>query len=393
MNKIETKSRLDNQALGLLPLLLYMLLDNFFNYLYSFIIALTFSFVSLYLYSDLKKRKIHQFLLLVSAVTLVVTSIFLYLPLGKILYPYSSLISEILLVVVLTFVGFTRRFMLRQIRTSSHPLFRRTILRSSLNEFTFISQVVQNLFTLHLFAILVYNVLPLEWHSVGASQFLYNQLGLIIGGTVILYEQVRVSVMKGSLQKEMWLPVLSDEGKVVGCIARSVSRTVKKKYCHPIVRVAVIHDGKLYLTKRSPDSYVAPGTYDYPYENYVLYRHKIENTVRETIGNLNGESGITVRCLIRYMYEDEKVKHQVSLYVVCVRNEKLMPLCSREGGKLWTSKQIEENLSTGIFSGYFEKEFPYLQNTILLAENFCCQRPDSSCEELTEESVEKAQLV
>jgi hypothetical protein len=123
-----------------------------------------------------------------------------------------------------------------------------------------------------LFAILVYNVLPLEWHSVGASQFLYNQLGLIIGGTVILYEQVRVSVMKGSLQKEMWLPVLSDEGKVVGCIARSVSRTVKKKYCHPIVRVAVIHDGKLYLTKRSPDSYVAPGTYDYPYESYVLYR-------------------------------------------------------------------------------------------------------------------------
>ncbi len=89
MNKIETKNRLDNQALGLLPLLLYMLLDNFFDYLYSFIIALTFSFVSLYLYSDLKKRKIHQFLLLVSAVTLVVTSIFLYLPVGKILYPYS----------------------------------------------------------------------------------------------------------------------------------------------------------------------------------------------------------------------------------------------------------------------------------------------------------------
>ena len=39
-------------------------------------------------------------------------------------------------------------------------------------------------------------------------------------------------------------------------------------------------------------------------------------------------------------------------------------------GKLWTSKQIEENLNQGIFSDYFAQEFEYLQNTILLAENF-----------------------
>lgn len=393
MNKIEAKKRLDNQALGLLPVLLYMLLDNFFNYLYSFIIALTFCFVSLYLYSVLLKKKVYQFMLLVSAITLVLYLIFLFLPLGKVLYLYSSLMSEIVLVVVLTFVGFSRRYMLRKIRISSHPLFRRTMLRSSLNEFSFIAQVIQNLFTLHLFVILVYNVMPVEWHSVGVNQFLYNELGLIIGGAVILYEYIRISIMKGSLQKEMWLPVLNDEGKVVGCIARSVSRSVKKKYCHPIVRVAVIYDGKLYLTKRSSNSYVSPLTYDYPYESYVLYRHKIENTVRETIGCLNGEPGITVRCLIRYMYEDDKVKHQVSLHVVCVRSEKQMTLCTREGGKLWTSKQIEENLYKGVFSGYFEKEFPYLQNTILLAENFCCQQTDSCCDNVPEESVEKPQFV
>lgn len=57
-------------------------------------------------------------------------------------------------------------------------------------------------------------------------------------------------MMQGSLRKEMWLPVLNDGGKVIGCIARSVSRSLPKKYYHPVVRVAVIYQGMLYLVNR-----------------------------------------------------------------------------------------------------------------------------------------------
>lgn len=52
--------------------------------------------------------------------------------------------------------------------------------------------------------------------------------------------------------------------------------------------------------------------------------------------------------------------------------EEQLNQCKRRSGKLWTAKQIEENLSSGVFSEYFEKEFAYLQNTILFAESFCC---------------------
>ena len=60
------------------------------------------------------------------------------------------------------------------------------------------------------------------------------------------------------------------------------------------------------------------------------------------------------------------------MYVMCVRSEKVMDQIKQPNGKLWTSKQIEENLGSGVFSEYFEQEFAYLQNTVLLAENFCC---------------------
>ena len=44
MNKV--KRNLDNQAIGLVPLLLFMFLDNYFSYLLSFIIGVPFvSFV------------------------------------------------------------------------------------------------------------------------------------------------------------------------------------------------------------------------------------------------------------------------------------------------------------------------------------------------------------
>lgn len=119
MNKV--KKGLDNQAVGLLPLLLFMFLDNYFSYLLSFIIGVTFCFVCIFLYQVLSKDKVYQFLLLPSAITLVLYSVFLCLKLEPVLFIYSPLITEVLLVVVLAFIGFSRRSVLKKIRTSKHP--------------------------------------------------------------------------------------------------------------------------------------------------------------------------------------------------------------------------------------------------------------------------------
>ena len=130
MNKV--KKGLDNQAVGLLPLLLFMFLDNYFSYLLSFIIGVTFCFVCIFLYQVLSKDKVYQFLLLPSAITLVLYSVFLCLKLEPVLFIYSPLITEVLLVVVLAFIGFSRRSVLKKIRTSKHPTYKRTLMRTTL---------------------------------------------------------------------------------------------------------------------------------------------------------------------------------------------------------------------------------------------------------------------
>lgn len=368
------KRGIDNQAMGLLPLLLFMFLDNFFSYLLSFIIAVAFCLVSIISYQLLRKDKIYQLMLLPSAGAFALYSIFMSLQLEGMLLFYSSLIVEIMLVVSLACISFSRRLVLQHIRDSKEPGFARTYKRTALNEFYFVAQITQSLFTLHLFAILIYSLLPMELRHEATGRFLYREAGILIGVGMILYEQVRLMMMSGSLKKEMWLPVLNDKGHVIGCMARSVSRTLPKKYCHPVVRVALVYNGMLYLVKRNNNEYVSPDTLDYPFRSYVLFHHSIDETIVKCIGPLADDKTIVPRFLIRYVMEDEKVKHMVSLYVICLRNEGQFNLCKREGGKLWSAKQIEDDLKSGIFSEYFLKEFSYVKNTILLAESFCCEK-------------------
>lgn len=371
MNKSGVKKGLDNQAIGLLPLLLFMLLDNFFPYLLSFVIGLTFCFLCIFLYSLLTKDRIYQFMLLPSAMTLIGYSLFLGLRVEPVLLKYSPIITEVLLVVSLTIIGFFKSYILQRLRNSKQPSFRRTLMRTQFNEFFFVAQIIQNIYTLHLFLLIVYGAFTEGDSNVTTGRFLMRELNLILGVGIIVYEHIRLSLMEGSLKKEMWLPVLNAKEDVVGCIARSVSRTVRKKYFHPIVRVALLHKGMLYLEKRPADDYVFAGLLDYPFEKYVLFRHSLEDTVKTSLDDRGQLLGRAPRYLIKYVYEDEKVKHLVSLYVLNVPSEEEMDLCKRKAGKLWTVKQIEDNIGKGIFSGYFEAEFPYLQNTVLLAEQFC----------------------
>lgn len=367
MNKI--KKDLDNQAIGLLPLLLFMFLDNYFPYMFSFVIAITFCLFCLILYWRLQERNIYQFMLLPTMLTLAAYALFFPFRVRSILFVHSPLVVEMLLVVSLAFAGFGRHIVLHAIRHSEKPAYKRLYLRTILNEFFFMAQLAQGLYTLHLFCILLYSVLPSELHrNHVVERLLYRELPWLIGLMVILYDQIRVSWLQGSLKKEMWLPVLNDEGKVVGCMARSVSRALPKKYYHPVLRVALLYQGMLYLTKRSSEDFVAPNTLDHPLHGYILFRRNHLDTLRSLLGSLAEDTSLTPRCLIRYTYETDRVKHLVFLYVVRLQNQNQLTEFAHPEGKLWTSRQIQDNLGKSLFSGYFEKEFPYLQNTVMLAD-------------------------
>ena len=372
MNRI--RKSWENQALGILPLLLFLLLDNYISYLHAYTISAIFCVLSMFVFHILRKNKIYSFMLLPSFLTLVLYAFFLiFMRVEEVLAVYTPLITEILFVIVLTLVKIVKKPLLHRVRDAQHPAYEKTHNLTMLNEFFFIAQLFRNLYILHLLGIAFYNILPEEMKDIRFNRFLYRDMGLIIGVAVIVYEQIRLLMVRGRLKKEMWLPVLNDKGSVIGCIAYSVSRLLPKKYYHPIVRIALVHKGMLYLAKRDEYAYVSASMIDYPFYRYVLFRQSIEAAAQEAVEGLKTLVGkIQTRLLIRYTFENERVKHQISLFVICIQDEQVIEQYKQvQDGKLWSIQQIEENLGKGIFSVYFEREFSYLKNTILLAENLC----------------------
>ena len=368
MNRV--KKGWENQAIGLMPWLLFLFLDNYLSYLTAFVVAVVVCIGGMFFFHLRRKDNMYAFMLMPSLLTFLLYSICLvFLPIQPVLQVNTPLIAEILLVIVLIFFHATQKGFLHHIRSSKMPASRRTYILTTLNEFYFVAQLFQNLYTLHLFMVIFYTILPENVQDVRWTRFLYRDSGIIIGLLVMVYEQIRLRLLQGRLRKEMWLPVLNDQGNVIGCIAYSVSRLLPKKYYHPVVRVVLLYKGMLYPVPRHPHAWVSASLLDYPFQRYVLFRQTIAATVRQALVKLKDcLPNVTPRLLVRYTFENEQVKQQVSLFVINLREEAQLELCKTENGKLWSVRQIEENLGAGIFSEYFEKEYAYLKNTILLAE-------------------------
>ncbi len=357
---------LSNQAIGFMPILLFIFMEAYLTHMLSFIVGLSFSFICVFFYHLLTKDRIYQYTLIPSALSFLLYAFLLALNITPEGIKHSTVILEILFVVSLALVGFSKRYIMVKVNESAISFVKKSIIKTSLYEFFFISQIFQNLFTFHLFLLLFFIEFKEGVSSTRTEHFLYLYLPLLLGFSVFLYEKIRIRLVQGKLRQEKWLPVLNEKGRVVGSMAQSVSRSSSRKYIHPVVRIAVTFNGMIYLVKMNKDDYLFPEKLDLPYMGDVLFQQSIEEAVNALTSTLDDVIP-KPRFLVRYTFENEKVKQLVSLFVISLQNEDQ----SRHftGGKLWTTRQVEDNMNSGIFSGYFENEFPYLLNTVLLAES------------------------
>ncbi|MDR2692417.1 MAG: hypothetical protein LBB73_09075, partial [Dysgonamonadaceae bacterium] len=74
------------------------------------------------------------------------------------------------------------------------------------------------------------------------------------------------------IRDEKWLPIINKSGIVYGKIAYSQSIQMKSQYLHPIVRIALIHNGKIFLREKESLEANNKSYLDYPFERHVLYK-------------------------------------------------------------------------------------------------------------------------
>lgn len=345
-----------NPALGLIPYLIFSILIGQINTLVAFGIGFGLS-IAPFLFGMRKEMRV---LYDVSAWSFLIAALGLYFLVPDLNPQYSFILAEISLVFSLMIFRLSRKSLIKRIGRKQ-----KGEKKFYLYESFQVAFQTQYALSFHLVILLGFRVFFTMRYPMVDIMLILNLFQAILG-TIIILEALRLRLLSKRLQGEEWLPVISESGVVQGKIAKSVSVNLKNKFLHPLVRVALIYDGKLYLKNRDDSRLLDPEKLDYPFEKYMQYNHNLEQTIKSILKKEIKTDKLPVRFLLKYVFENENTKRLIFLYVSNVTSEKAFNDLQLHGGKLWTINQIEDNLGSNIFSECFELEFEYLKNTVLM---------------------------
>lgn len=350
---------LRNPAFGLMSIFIFSIMVLYMDSRIATGVALALSVVG---YIAVKKysRLIYDVSIVTFAVSLLFSfTVFPHLPVFN-----RFVIVEIIFVLSLIFMRLSRGKIVTRVAKG-----RDLKLKNYLKESFRVAFQAQYGLLIHLLLILAFYIFDAaEIRFVNSTALVVmSQIILLV---IILMEVARLYILDKKLYQEEWLPVVTEKGDVTGKVAKSITKDLKNKFMHPVVRLALIYKGRIYLQVRDRDRLLNPGKLDYPFEKYMQYNDKVDETLRDSIRKECGSNDIPLRFLLKYTFENETTKRLIFLYVSVIDDEDIFNSLHLQGGKLWTTSQIEDNMGTEIFSECFELEYEYLKNTILLAHQF-----------------------
>ena len=233
-------------------------------------------------------------------------------------------------------------------------------------------RVIWSLFYLLLFYVSMYSLLN-ALDSYMAVQYAgilrYTYAGITT--LVVIYEILRIQIIRSKLFEEDWWPIVNEQGKIIGSVQSNVSIGQKFKYIHPVVRVLIINNGMIFLQKRHVDDVMSPGMWDTSIISHVKVGESLELCVDRSAKSMYGLDNFRYLFLSKYNHKTTRHSHYAFLFVSCKSSDLHLDSGLAETTKWWTEQQIEDNIDAGIFSEEFLKDYSLLKHSGLLEQQVC----------------------
>lgn len=204
--------------------------------------------------------------------------------------------------------------------------------------------------------------------TTGCHTFLFEAMppGILIAA--ILCNQIGLCYFNKRLRRIAFVPVVNTLGNVVGKkpLLATILRS-DKKAIFPVVRIAITACNMLYLSPRPQTCFSEKGKNDLPLEGYPVYGENIEQAAQRIVRNLMPK--VSLRNLhfhFRYYYRDDTANRLVYLFTLELENN----LTTNREGKLWTLRQIKQDLGKQYFSKFLEYEYEPLREIICTREKY-----------------------
>ena len=353
-----------NPIFHFLPLLLFLVVNDFFGMNVAWKVSFSFALILL-IYVYFVYNRIFTWHLIFTLIFICVSTITVIFT----LLPQSLVSSQILDEIVV--LSFLIVFVLFQKQIHKIVLRLMPNLIPMTNNFEELFRVIWAFLFVLLFYVASFLIVQFIGQNVKQYQQMLQYLYVGVLFFLSIYEILRVQIIRAKLIREEWWPIVNDQGKIIGSIQRLTSLNDEKKYMHPIVRVLIIDKSMILLQKRSNGSLIFRGLWDAPVSNHLNMGETIEQCVERTAKEQYSLSNFKYMYLANYTIEVEKENHYAFLFVSCQENELKINTIFTEQLKWWTQQQIDENLNTGIFSDNFKVEYDLLKRSGLLETGKC----------------------
>jgi isopentenyldiphosphate isomerase/intracellular septation protein A len=198
--------------------------------------------------------------------------------------------------------------------------------------------------------------------SSGAWAFVSGGLYYILFGLYFVFEFAKNKIKARhpeieAFSNEEWLPVVNEEGRVIGKAPRSECHK-GNKILHPVVHLQVFNSkGYIWLQKRPLDKLVQPGKWDSAVGGHISFGEDLETALKREAYEEIGLKDFKAGYLGKYKW-DTDLESELVYYFISYDYQKIR-LHSEEvlEGKFWSPDQIERGLGKGIFTPNFEYEF------------------------------------
>lgn len=354
-----------NPILYFLPLMVFILGNNFFGLTLAWKISFPVAMLTIFYVYKYYNRLFIWYLILATSY-LLIGFIYSIAQEYNVITPFFYYLDDVL------FIFLTLNLLL--FKGTFHKIARRTLhprmpMSNNLDELFRATQsllIVVAVFTF-LFLLLEYKLDDVFHQNIRYLNYTY--FGVI--SLLFIYETVRVLFIRGRLIKEDWVPIVSKHGEVIGSEPYLSRMFGECKYRHPVIRMHVIQDGKILMQKHPDNDKNHSQMWDTAINSHVKVGESIQEALVKTVKTIfNAELKNTV-FLSNYSYENNVELEYVFLFVTCCIPQNNISENKSIHTKWWTPKQIKENFNSGIFTDEFKHEYKLLERGGLIFSVHC----------------------
>jgi isopentenyl-diphosphate delta-isomerase type 1 len=340
---------------GLIPLFVFILVDEIWGAKTGLIVAIIFGIIQFFAIY-VKEKRIDKFVLFDIALIVLLGLISVVLQ-NEVFFKLKPVFIESILLIILGISAFGKKNILLIItgRYLKGVDFNEDVQKKMQNSMRLMFWIffAHNL-------LVVYSVFRMSKEAWG---FISGVLFYVVFGIVFIIEFVRNRYFSKT-DSEEYLAEVDESGKIIGKISRTTAHDGSKRL-HPVIHVHVFNSkGDLLLQKRSTTRKIQPGKWDTAVGGHIKFGENIEDAIkRETYEEISIPD-VKVDFLTRYVWESEIEKELVFVFITFFDDINFSPNDEVEEVKFWKITEINKNLGKRIFTPNFENEFQKIISNI-----------------------------